>query len=91
MTEAEGRKPNLREKTIRFLDLPAEGLPKAELFGEREVFLQNYREILSYGKQEIHVDGGAWVLRIVGRDLEIKAMRVGELRIFGEIDRLEVL
>lgn len=91
MTETDGRKPNLREKTIRFLDLPAESFPKAELFGDREVFLQNYREILSYGKEEIHVDGGAWVLRIVGRGLEIKAMRVGELRIFGEIDRIELL
>lgn len=34
---------------------------------------------------------GAWVLRISGRDLEIKAMRERELRIFGWVSKLEIL
>ena len=51
----------------------------------------NYQGILSYGREEIHVDSGAWVLRIQGRELELKAMREGELRIGGCITRLEIL
>ena len=81
------RKISLREKTSRLLDLPADGVagvPKLELLGDRE-------GILSYGKEELHVDGGAWVLRISGRDLEIKAMRERELRIFGWVSKLEIL
>lgn len=88
------RKVSFREKTTRLLDLPADGaagLPKAELTGDRELYLENYREILSYGKEEIHVDGGQWVLRILGRELEIKAMREKELRIFGWVTSLEIL
>ena len=66
------RKISLREKTSRLLDLPADGVagvPKVELLGDRELYLENYKGILSYGKEELHVDGGAWVLRISGRDL----------------------
>ncbi|MFQ9411292.1 MAG: YabP/YqfC family sporulation protein [Evtepia gabavorous] len=83
-----------REKTSRLLDLPADGVagvPKVELLGDRELYLENYKGILSYGKEELHVDGGAWVLRISGRDLEIKAMRERELRIFGWVSKLEIL
>ena len=58
---------------------------------DRELYLENYKGILAYGKEEIHVNGGPWVLRILGRDLEIKAMRAGEMRITGWVDRLELL
>ncbi len=88
------RKEGLKEKTARLLDLPADGvagLPKAELTGDRELYLENYKDILSYGKEEIHVDGGAWVLRITGQDLEIKAMRSKQLRIFGWVTSLTLL
>lgn len=67
------------------------GVPRAELIGDNEIFLEHYRGILAYGKEEIHVDGGGWVLRILGRNLEIKAMRAGELRIFGVVTSLTLL
>lgn len=88
------RKESLREKTSRTLALPGEavaGMPRLELTGDRELYLENYKEILSYSKEEIHVDGGAWMLRILGRDLEIKAMREKELRIFGWVSSLTLL
>ena len=53
--------------------------------------MEHYKGILSYGREEIHVDGGAWVLRVLGRDLELKAMREGELRIVGWVTGLEIL
>lgn len=92
--KTEPRKQSLREKTSVFFDLPADavaGLPKLELTGDRALYLENYRGILLYGKEEIHVDGGRWVLRILGSGLEIQAMREGELRISGWITRLELV
>ena len=86
MAERETRKQSVGERAARLLAVPADGVagvPRAELIGDNEVFLEHYRGILAYGKEEIHVDGGGWVLRILGRNLEIKAMRAGELRIFG--------
>ena len=50
------RKISLREKTSRLLDLPADGVagvPKVELLGDRELYLENYKGILSYGKEEL--------------------------------------
>ena len=92
--ERQGRRESLLEKTAEAFDLPGDvvaGLPRVELLGDRELYLENYKGILSYGKEELHVDGGAWVLRISGRDLEIKAMRERELRIFGWVSKLEIL
>ena len=63
------RKISLREKTSRLLDLPADGVagvPKVELLGDRELYLENYKGILSYGKEELHVDGGTWRSRPCG-------------------------
>ena len=82
------------ERAARLLAVPADGVagvPRAELIGDNEIFLEHYRGILAYGKEEIHVDGGGWVLRILGRNLEIKAMRAGELRIFGVVTSLTLL
>ena len=92
--EKKPRKESILEKTAEVFDLPGDvvaGLPRVELLGDRELYLENYKGILSYGKEELHVDGGAWVLRISGRDLEIKAMRERELRIFGWVSKLEIL
>ena len=94
MPERAERKPTLRESASRLLDLPAAGaagVPRLELTGDRELYLEGYRSILAYSREEIHVDGGRWVLRIRGRSLEIRTMREGELRIVGQLYRLELV
>lgn len=88
------RKETLLEKASAFLDLPVDtvaGLPSLELIGDRELRMENYRGVLSCGKEEIHVDGGKWMLRIVGRDLEIRAMREHDLLITGWVEKLELV
>lgn len=62
MAERETRKQSVGERAARLLAVPADGVagvPRAELIGDNEVFLEHYRGILAYGKEEIHVDGGA--------------------------------
>ena len=76
------------------MDLPGDAvasLPRLELLGERELRLEGYQGVLLCGKDEIHVDGGKWVLRIRGRGLEIRMMRSVDLLISGFIDSLELL
>lgn len=88
------RKESMLEKTAVWLDLPTDavaGLPRLELTGDRELRMEQYRGILSYGREEIHVDGGKWMLRIRGHDLEIAAMRERELLITGWISALELV
>ena len=87
------RKEGVREKAARAFDLPGEsaGMPRLELIGDREVFLEGYRDILSYSREELTVDGGKWMVRITGRELEIKALGPGQLRMEGWITGLEIL
>lgn len=87
------RKEGLIEKTAALLDLPTEaiGLPRLEFLGDRDLLLEHYKGLLSYEKEEIHVDAGAWVLCIRGRDLMIRTMREHELRITGWVEHLEIL
>ena len=94
MEKERERRTTLREKTARLLDLPAQAAgspPALILTGDRDLYLERYRGVLAYGREEIHVDGGQWVLRIQGRGLEITAMRRGELRLSGRIDCLELV
>ena len=92
--EERQRRLGLLEKASQWLDLPGEalaGLPRLELVGDHELRMENYRGILSCSKEEIHVDGGKWVLRIRGRELLIRAMREHELLITGWVDTLELM
>lgn len=85
-------KPIWRERTAALLAPPGGvGAPRVELIGAREVYLENYKGILSYGREEIHVDGGGWILRVAGEDLEIQAMAPGQLRLTGRVTGLDLL
>lgn len=73
-------------------DLPADivaGLPRMEILGNHELFLGNHKGILSYDGTQIDVGGDGVVIRIVGEDLELRAMNADELRISGRIGRVE--
>ena len=88
------RKVSVLERAAFSLDLPGDvvaGLPCLQMVGDRELLLENYKGILFCGREEIHVDGGKWILRVVGRELEIRTMREHELLLAGQIDRLELM
>lgn len=83
----------LLERAAEALDLPADlaaGVPRVELIGRHELRMENHRGILAYGPEEIHVSGGDLILRIRGRELQLRAMNVGELRVTGSIDAVEL-
>lgn len=84
--------PTWRERAAALMTSPGGiGAPRVELIGAREVYLENYKGILSYGREEIHVDGGGWILRVAGEDLEIQAMAPGQLRLTGRVTGLDLL
>jgi len=87
-----GRKETILEKTSAALDIPGDiltGLPRIELLGDREMRMENHKGILAYGSEEIHVSGGKLVVRVKGRELELRAMDPAQLLITGQIDGVE--
>ena len=92
--EKRGRRESLMERAAERFDLPADalaGVPRLELVGDRELRMENHRGILAYGAEEIHVSGGSFVVRVTGRELELRAMTGLELLITGEIRQIALL
>ena len=90
--EKKPRRPGLLEKTAELLDLPADalaGVPRLEVVGDSELRMENHKGILAYGTEEIHVSGGAFVVKISGRELELRAMTGLELLITGRIHQIQ--
>ena len=85
------RRVGFLERTAEVFDLPADalaGLPKLELVGSGELRVENHKGILAYGREEIHVSGGIYLIKIAGQDLELRAMTGIELLITGKISRI---
>ena len=91
--ERKGRRPGFLERTAEVFDLPADalaGLPKLELVGDRELWVENHRGILSYGDREILISGGAFLIRVEGEELELRAMTGVELLITGRVAQIDL-
>ena len=85
------RRVGFLEQTAEVFDLPADalaGLPKLELVGSGELRVENHKGILAYGREEIHVSGGIYLIKIAGQDLELRAMTGIELLITGKISQI---
>lgn len=75
-------------------DLPADvvaGLPRLELIGSRQLYLEHHTGILAYSQEQVDANTSAGVLRVRGSELTLLAMTAGELRIGGHIDAVEWL
>ena len=73
-------------------DLPADvvaGLPRLELIGSRQLYLEHHTGILAYSQDQVDANTSAGVLRIRGSDLTLLAMTAGELRIGGRLASVE--
>ncbi|MDO4314940.1 MAG: YabP/YqfC family sporulation protein [Oscillospiraceae bacterium] len=85
---------NRREKegvlsaVAELFDLPADvvaGLPRLEMVGSRQLYLEHHTGILTYSQEQIDANTAAGVLRVRGEGLTLLAMTAGELRIGGRI------
>ena len=85
------RRYGFLERTAEVFDLPADallGLPKLELVGDGELRVENHKGILAYGREEIHISGGVYIIKVVGQELELRAMTGMELLITGKISQI---
>jgi len=88
---------NRRERGVlstvaELFDLPADvvaGLPRMEMVGSRQLYLEHHVGILAYSEMQIDVNTAAGVLRVKGEGLSLLAMTAEELRVGGRIDAVE--
>lgn len=85
------RRVRFLERTAEVFDLPADavaGVPRLELVGDGELRVENHKGILAYGREEIHVSGGIYLIKVMGQELELRAMTGLELLITGKITQI---
>lgn len=76
------------------LDLPGEialGVPRVELVGNREFYMDRHKGVLSYSTELVEIGGGSIEVRLIGRDMQLVAMTDDELRITGRIEKVELV
>ena len=77
------------DTVAELFDLPADvvaGLPRLEMVGSRQLYLEHHTGLLSYSDTRIDANTSAGVLRITGARLTLLAMTPEELRVGGVID-----
>ncbi len=78
-------------RATALFDLPQDtvaGVPRVALIGLEELRVENHRGILAYETQEICVSGGGYIIRVVGENLDLRAMTGAELLITGRISAI---
>ena len=88
---------NRKERVVlstvaELFDLPADvvaGLPRLEMVGSRQLYLEHHAGILAYSEEQIDVNTSAGALRVRGEGLSLWAMTAEELRIGGRIAAVE--
>jgi sporulation protein YqfC len=80
------------ERVSEAFELPGgalAGTPKLSLTGNRRVHVEGHRGVLQYDNNVIAINGGAMILHVYGRELEIISMSAEELLIAGEMEKIE--
>lgn len=79
-------------EVAELFDLPGEmvgTLPHLELLGDKQLYLERHRGILSYSEEVLDINTPAGVLRLRGTGLRILSMTAEALRVRGGIDAVE--
>ena len=92
--ERQPRRPTILERTAQMLELPADviaGLFRLELIGDNELRIEQHKGILVYSREEIHVSVGKFIIKIMGNNLDLRAMTGLELLITGQISSIHLV
>ncbi|NLA84836.1 MAG: sporulation protein YqfC [Clostridiales bacterium] len=83
-------KSNLSE----IFDLPKDimlNLPRISMIGNNQMMVENHKGIIEYTPQRIRVNSSIGVIRIQGKDMQLKNIASDDIMITGEIKILEYI
>jgi len=84
---------NIQNKLIEMLELPKEinaDVPYLSLMGNEEMVIENYKSILEYNESTIRVNTTKGVVKIEGRNLQLKEVTNEDIRVNGIMTRIEL-
>ena len=88
------KKKRILAQAADTFDLPGEvlsDLPRLTVTGSSQIVVENHKGLMDYAEHAILVAGGRVTLKILGNQLELRAMNAQELLITGEIFNIEFI
>ena len=85
---------SMLSSVAELFDLPGDvvaGLPRLEMIGNQQLYLENHLGILGYGQEQIDINTEFGVVRIKGERLTLLAMTAGEVRVGGRVSSVELV
>ena len=65
-------------------------MPRITLLGSKSLFVENFCAVVVYTDCEIQLNTALFLLKVAGKNLEIKTLTPGLLEIVGEISDLSI-
>jgi len=89
----------MEKKTLKTRITDASGMPKdvilgvplVTVIGQNELCIENYRGILEYTEKFIRIQTKLGKIHITGKELQIEYYTNDEMKIIGQVERIEFL
>ena len=82
----------IKSKIARKLNIPediSDGLPIVTVTGKSEVYVENYRGIIEYSKNQIKIQTKCGRICITGEELEIAYYTNTDMKIIGKLETMK--
>jgi sporulation protein YqfC len=85
---------NIKSTVSDFLDLPKDitlNLPKISMIGRNQMLVENHKGVIEYIPQRIRVNSSIGVIRIQGKEMELRNIAADDIMITGDIAIIEFI
>lgn len=85
---------NIKKTITNALELPVDialDMPKIIITGDLRVDITNHKGIIEYTYDLIRINTNIGMIRVEGKDMEIKNILIEEISIIGHIHKVEIL
>lgn len=86
------RLEDLRASVSELLELPKEitlNWPKIIMIGVSQMLVENHKGVIEYTPGRIRVNSTTGVIRIIGKDLNLKTIAADDILITGDVESVE--
>ncbi len=91
-----GRKrlESMKSTVSEFFELPKDitlNLPKISMIGSNQMLVENHKGVIEYIPQRIRVNSSIGVIRVQGKDMELRNIAADDIMITGDIKMIEFI
>ncbi len=91
-----GRKrlENMKSTVSDFFELPKDitlNLPKISMIGSNQMLVENHKGVIEYIPQRIRVNSSIGVIRVQGKEMELRNIAADDIMITGDIKMIEFI